>query len=159
MKTIVIYDSLYGNTQAIAEAIGKALGPDVLVSNVKDTIPAMTRGAELVIVGAPTHGGRPSQGMKAFLKNIPADSLKDIRVAAFDTHNSVDDQGGFVKMLVNFLGTAAKHILKDLEKRGGIAVAAPEGFLVNGKEGPLKEGELQRAGSWATEIRSKMTAS
>ncbi len=158
MKTIVIYDSLYGNTKAIAEEIGKALGPDAMVSNVKDTIPAMTRGAGLVIVGAPTHGGRPSQGMKAFLRNIPADSLKDVRVAAFDTHNSVDDQGGFVKWLVGFIGTAAKHILKELEKRGGIAIAAPEGFIVEGKEGPLREGELERAEAWATDIKSKMTA-
>ncbi len=158
MKTIVIYDSLYGNTKAIAEAIGKALGPDAMVSNVKDTIPAMTRGAGLVIVGAPTHGGRPSQDMKAFLGNIPAESLRDVRVAAFDTHSSVENQGAFVKMLVGFLGTAAKHILKELEKRGGIAAAAPEGFIVEGKEGPLQEGELERAAAWATEIKSKMTA-
>jgi flavodoxin len=158
MKTIVIYDSLYGNTKSVAEAIGKTLGPDTMIANVKDTIPAMTRGMDLVIVGAPTHGGRPSKDMKAFLDNLPPESLKGIRVAAFDTRSSIEDQGAFVKMLVNFLGYAAKHILKSLEKRGGISVAEPEGFIVQGKEGPLREGELERAAGWATKIRDKMGA-
>lgn len=158
MKIIVLFDSLYGNTQAVAEAIGKALGPDAMVANVKDAAAAIPRDAELVIIGSPTHGGRPSKGAKAFLDNLPPESLKGVRAAAFDTHNSVEDQGFFVKMLVGFLGTAAKHILEDLEKRGAIAAAAPEGFLVQGKEGPLEEGELERAAAWAGEIKSKMEA-
>lgn len=158
MKTIVIYDSLFGNTKAIAEAVGKALGPDAVVENVRDVIPASLQGTDLLIVGSPTHGGRPSEATKNFLKSILSGSLKETRVAAFDTRGSIEDQGAFVKRLVNFLGYAAKHILKTLQEKGGAAIAEPEGFIVQGKEGPLKEGELERAAAWAQELSRKASS-
>ena len=47
---------------------------------------------------------------------------------------------------------AAERIAKDLVKKGGRLVAEPEGFIVENKEGPLKQGELERASKWAKEM-------
>lgn len=149
----MLFDSLYGNTKAVAEAIGRSLGADARVVHIKDIAPAQLAGHDLIIIGSPTHGGRPSAHTKAFLAGIASGQLHGIRVAAFDTRGSVEDQGAFVKWLVNLLGYAGKHILQTLEKKGGIAIAPPEGFLVNGKEGPLQEGELERAAAWAAKLR------
>ncbi len=46
-------------------------------------------------------------------------------------------------------GYAAPRIVEALKKKGGNLVVPPEGFLVKDREGPLKEGELERAATWA----------
>ena len=93
MKALIVYDSYFGNTEKIAQAMGGVLGLQegsivVKVSNLK---PEQLKGVELLIVGSPTRGFRPSDGIKAFLKGLPVDSLKGIRVAAFDTRMKTSD--------------------------------------------------------------------
>lgn len=156
MKTIIIFDSLYGHTQAIAEAIGQGMTNGVKVINVKDVDPAELKGVGLLIVGSPTHGGRPSKRTQTFLKNIPDGSLKNVHVAAFDTEISMEGQNFFLQKIIGLLGYAGKHILKDLEQKGGIVTVGPEGFVVKDKEGPLKPGELERATRWAEEVTRKI---
>jgi flavodoxin I len=62
MKTMIIYDSAYGNTQKIALAIGSALGSpeDVVVQRVGDVQPGQLAGLQLLIVGSPTQRFRPT---------------------------------------------------------------------------------------------------
>lgn len=156
MKTIVIFDSIYGNTKAIAEAIGQGMTGDVKVLNVKDAGISELKNLDLLIVGSPTHGGRPSKYTTAFLESIPRNALINIRVAAFDTSISSEGKGLFMRTVINFFAYAAKPILDRLKKKGGIAVAEPEGFFVEGREGPLKAGELERATQWAREISQKL---
>jgi flavodoxin len=57
-----------------------------------------------------------------------------------------------LRILVNLFGYAAKPIADRLEKKGGERIMPPEGFFVEGTEGPLKEGELERAADWAKQI-------
>ena len=95
MKTIVIFDSVYGNTKAIAEAIGQGITGDVKVINVKDADISDLKNLDLLIVGTPTHGGRPSKATKAFLESIPNNALKNIHIAAFDTGISSEGKGFF----------------------------------------------------------------
>jgi hypothetical protein len=57
--------------------------------------------------------------------------------------------------LVNVFGYAAKPISDRLEKKGGELAVPPEGFYVDGTEGPLTEGELERAADWARQILTK----
>jgi hypothetical protein len=52
-------------------------------------------------------------------------------------------------------GYAAKHIARRLEKAGGSLIVAPEGFYVEGTEGPLKDGEVERAGTWAKRLLAR----
>jgi flavodoxin I len=61
-----------------------------------------------------------------------------------------------VRAIINFFAYAGKPILSSLKKKGGIIVSEPEGFIVEGKEGPLKEGELNRATLWAREISKRL---
>jgi flavodoxin I len=156
MKTIVIFDSVYGNTKAIAEAIGQGITGDVKVINVKDADISDLKNLDLLIVGSPTHGGRPSKATKAFLESIPNNALKNIHTAAFDTGISSEGKGFFLRTIIDLFAYAAKPLLDSLKKKGGIAVAEPEGFIVEGREGPLKEGELDRATQWARGISQKL---
>jgi flavodoxin len=156
MKTIVIFDSVYGNTKAIAEAIAQGITGDIKVLNVKDADISELKNFDLLIVGSPTHGGRPSKETKAFLDSIPKNSLKNIHIAAFDTGISPEGKGFFMRTIINFFNYAAKPISNSLEKKGGIVVAEPEGFIVEDRKGPLKEGELDRATRWARGISQKL---
>ena len=81
-----------------------------------------------------------------------------MKVAAFDTRiwlDTIDSKA--LRFIVNRGGYAANTIAKALEKKGGLMTVEPEGFLVTGEQGPLKEGELERAEKWAKQLlkRSK----
>ena len=71
MKTLVVYDSLYGNTEEIARAIGDAITGDVKVLRAGEASPPISETFDLLIVGSPTHGGRPTQAIQDFTKKNP----------------------------------------------------------------------------------------
>ena len=76
-----------------------------------------------------------------------------MKVAAFDTRIAASNiQPAFVRFIVNMGGYAAKPIADSLKQSGGELIMPPEGFFVEGKEGPLKAGELERAADWAKHI-------
>ena len=160
VKALVIYDSFFGNTERIAQSIGNALGrpEDVGILRVVDVKPEQLIGLKLLIVGSPTRAFRPSPAIKNFLKSIPKNGLKGIKVAAFDTRmteEEIDSTVFILRIMVNIFGYAAKPISDRFVKKGGQLIAAPEGFFVQGMEGPLKEGELERASDWAKQILAK----
>jgi flavodoxin I len=146
MKVLVVYDSVHGNTEKIARAVGDAVGPsaEVKVLRAGEANPSELASIELLIVGSPTHGGRPTPAVQDVLNKMAQPSLKGIKVAAFDTRS----QSKFAKVFGNAAGRIARH----LTKKGGVLIASPEGFLVTGTKGPLKEGELERAAAWAKGI-------
>jgi len=146
MKALVVYDSVFGNTEQIAQAIGNALGSqkDVEILRVSNVKPEQLMGLKLLIVGSPTHGGRPTSAIQDFLNKVSESVIRGINVAAFDTR--------FSTRLVRIFGYAAGRIADSLKRNGGTLIVSPEGFFVKGKEGPLKEGELERAASWAKVI-------
>ncbi len=155
MKAIVIYDSFFGNTEKIARAIGDALASMGSVETVKvgDVKPEQLEGLDLLIVGSPTRAFRASPGINAFLKKIPPGSLRDVKVAGFDTRISLEDiKSRALSFFVKIFGYAAEPISKKLEKKGGKVAAEPAGFMVKDTEGPLKDGELERAAAWAKQI-------
>ncbi len=159
-KALVVYDSFFGNTKRIAQSIGNALGrpEDVGILRVVNVRPEQLTGLKLLIVGSPTRAFSPSPAIKKFLKNIPRNGLKGVKVAAFDTRvtdEEIDSAVFILRTLVNIFGYAAKPISDRLEKKGGQLIAAPEGFFVHGTEGPLKEGEIERASEWAKQILAK----
>lgn len=149
MKALIIYDSFFGNTEKIAMAIGESLGGADAV-RVADVKAGQLQGLDLVLVGSPTRGFRASDGTRAFLKGLPAGALKGARVAAFDTRLEMKPSvPGILRFLEKIFGYAADPIGKALASKGGTLVAPPEGFIVDGTEGPLKDGELARAAQWA----------
>jgi flavodoxin I len=145
LKALIVYDSRHGNTAKVALAIGEALG--VQVRQVGEVSPAGLQGLDLLIVGSPTHGGWFTEDIKGLLEASPA--LEGVDVAAFDTRTAT-----IWNRILPF-GYAAPRIARSLERSGGHLLAQPEGFVVLGVEGPLKEGELQRAAGWAKAMVSR----
>jgi flavodoxin I len=144
MKALIVYDSVYGNTEKIAKAIAEAITPsgEVKVLRAGEANPSELASIDLLIVGSPTHGGRPMPPVQDFLNKVP--KLQGINVAAFDTRSQAK--------LARVFGSAAGRIARNLEKKGGTLIASPEGFFVTSTKGPLKEGELERAAGWVKGI-------
>jgi flavodoxin len=157
MAAMVVYDSVFGNTEQIAQAIGNALGSpqNVETCRVGNVKPEQLMGVELLIVGSPTRGFRPTPAISNLLNSIPKNGLEGVRVAAFDTRftrEEIESSAFILRILVNIFGYAAKPIADRLRRRGGDLIVPPEGFYVKGTEGPLKAGELERAADWAKQI-------
>jgi flavodoxin I len=156
MKALVVYDSVFGNTEKVAQAIGQALGSpeDVKVVQASDAKPEQLVGLTLLIVGSPTRQFSPTGATTGFLKSVPKHGLKGVKVAAFDTRftESAIEKVRILAFFVKIFGYAAKPTADRLQKKGGELVVPPEGFYVGDTEGPLLEGELERAADWARQI-------
>lgn len=157
MNALVIYDSLFGNTEKIAHAIANgvaaALGDSASVECVRfgEAKAEQLGWWDLLVVGGPTHGSNPSPTMREFLDKIPANALTGLKVAAFDTRTDMDKMTGMLRFFGKFLdrlGYAAPKIASSLASKGGQVVGNAEGFIVLDKEGPLLDGELERAAAW-----------
>lgn len=148
MSAIVLYDSWYGNTEKIAQAIAGALDVRVQLCKVAYATHLDFEGIELLVIGSPTHGGVGAPVMNEYLHSLPEDALQDVPVAVFDTRVGM--------RWVKLLGFAAKRLGRAAEQKGGTLIAEPMGFYVDGKEGPLRHGELDRAAAWAKELNSRL---
>ncbi|HKX72465.1 MAG TPA: flavodoxin family protein [Candidatus Saccharimonadales bacterium] len=154
MKALILYDSTYGNTEKVAQAMAKAMPSiyQVDVLPLKDTHITDIITSDLIIVGSPTQAGRPTVALQHYLANLPTNVLGGIRVAAFDTRFEPANHGFWLRKLMRFIGFAANPIAKLLQSKHGTLVVPPEGFIVQDKTGPLKQGELKRAEFWAKDV-------
>ena len=89
-------------------------------------------------------GNKDAGRLSLYLDQIDPQALEGVRVAAFDTR--------MTNRLILLFGTAGPKIARALESKGGTRAGSPEGFSVTGGEGPLKEGELERAAVWAQSL-------
>jgi flavodoxin len=169
MRSLVVYESMYGNTHLIAEAIGRGLagaGP-VDVVPVGQASPELLEPADLVVVGGPTHAhgmtrestrkgaaealDKPDntltldpdaagEGLREWF-----DGLADVRAAAaaFDTR---------FEMAAALTGRASRGINKRLKKHGFDVVADPESFFVERDSSALEAGEESRAEAWGESL-------
>jgi len=156
VRVRVVYDSLYGNTRKVAEGVAEtmsvATGTDVPVQSVDRADLADIAAADLLVIGAPTHGAEASKGMQGLLKRIGAPSREGALVATFDTRLT----WGFLEKH----GFAAEKMASALQDKGWMIVGSPGGFLVGGlKKGPLKKGELERSEVWAREMMESLVQS
>ena len=166
MKAVVVYESNWGNTAAIACAIADGIGPDAraVTTDAADTT-ALTD-ADLIVAGAPVLGfALASDGMRANLARTEAgaptppdlshpsmrswlDALPRgrARTAAFETRIWWSPRG------------ATGDIERGLERAGHVRVAKAEKFVVKDKYGPLREGELERAHRWGAALAAAMAS-
>jgi len=160
MKAIVVYESLWGNTAAIARAIAAGIGPEARALSTAEATGEAIAGADLIVAGAPLHAfGLPSAQVRA---NVARDAGKspsspDLshpllrswletlpmgqgRAAAFETRFRFSP------------GSAAGPILRRLQRAGYRPIAKGQRFMITGMYGPLGEGEEERARQWGTEL-------
>ena len=153
MESMVLYDSQFGNTQRVAETIGNALrgAGEVSVVQVGQVDTSQLAGLDLLVVGSPTQRFNPTPATTELLKNVPAGSLDGVRIAAFDTRFTVEkiERVRILAFFVRFFGYAAEKIERQLKSKGGTPASEPGTFYVLDTEGPLLEGELERAAAWA----------
>jgi flavodoxin len=154
-KILVVYDSMHGNTEKVAHAIAGALAPEaaVEVRRAGEVASEALGAVDLLIIGSPTQGFRPTRPMIDLLKRVSTGGLKGVKAAAFDTRFEAGKMdSGALRLLIKTGGYAAPRIGAALRKAGGIIVLPPEGFFVEDTEGPLKGGELDRAAAWAKSV-------
>jgi hypothetical protein len=166
MKSLVVYESFYGNTEAVARAIadGLARHGEAQVATVGSVDVAALEDVDLLVVGAPTHAwGLPRAKTRPQRSTSSSDSIPPLvrewlsalptgggrLVAAFDTHSRGP----------RFLtGSAARGIDRRLRRRGWKKVAPPRSFAVMGPAGPLDSAEDIAAAAWGDELGSRVVA-
>jgi hypothetical protein len=174
MDVVIVYESIFGNTRMIAEAVADGVheadpGGHVAVLPVAEATPDRTGDPALVIVGGPTHVRSMSRatGRQRAVQGAAAQAeAEDYDVEPGAAGPGVRDwldalprpQGeraaaAFDTRLPHPLaGGAAQQIAKGLRRHGYTVVASPAGFVVEGAHGPLRAGEPNRARAWAREL-------
>jgi len=175
MKIVIIYESMYGNTKEVAEAVATVMGTagDVRIVPAHEASATETTGADLVIVGGPTHAHGMSRSSSRKAADTEAEQNPELNIeegaagpglrdwfakvekssgqqaAAFDTR---------IDKPALLTGSAARGIAKRLRKLDFALIAAPESFFVDHSEGPLREGEATRAVQWAEHLATEAQA-
>ena len=167
MRALVVYESLWGNTEKVARAIGTGLGADYELEILdSDAAPPSADGFDLLVVGGPTHAfsmtrpntradavkshgapHEPARGIREWLNQLEKDGT-GIPSAAFDTR--VDKP--------RLPGSAAKAAKHELHSLGFATEIKQRSFHVHNYAGPLVDGELDRAFEWAGEILEQLGA-
>ena len=161
MRALVVFESMFGNTKAIAEAIAEGLGETLETESVEvGHAPVSLLGYDLLIVGGPTHQfglSRPDSrkgaasetdeslistgiGIREWIGSLPKAS--GVAAATFDT--SIRKP--------NLPGSAARGAQKRLKRLGYRIVIPAEIFHVEGTTGPISDGELERAREWGAKV-------
>ena len=165
MHAIVVYESHWGCTKAVAHAIAEGIGNEARALTTDEATPEVVAGAELIVAGAPviafalprasataqlaadTKAPRPADVthplLRTWLEGIPAGRG---RFAAFETRIWWSPRGS--------TGTIESR----LSKAGYAKIAKAERFIVAGAYGPLREGELERAREWGATLKQAIGA-
>jgi hypothetical protein len=174
MRAIVVFESMFGHTQQIAESIGEGLRGRLDVEVVEvGSAGDLPEDLDLLVVGGPTH----IWGM-----SWPS-SRKDAREQAREMERETVSRGIGVRDWLRKLGTppgnraaaafdtalrrtgwfpygsAARRIASRLRRRGHRLIADPEQFFVEGIKGPLENGELERAANWGEGLAARLNPS
>ncbi|WP_344070553.1 flavodoxin/nitric oxide synthase [Microbacterium sediminicola] len=161
MKTVVVYESMFGNTRDIARAVAEGLSEwsSVSFADVDGADEHVNADVSLVVAGGPTHAFSMSRsstrddalsrgalsathrGLREWIDDIDLDA--PVPLATFDTH--------VTQKWVP--GSASRSAAKEGRRHGFVPVAA-ESFYVKSTQGPLTPGELDRARTWARGLRA-----
>jgi Flavodoxin len=177
MHTVIVYESPFGNTHKIAEAIAEGIRtrqPDAEVAcvPVAEATAALIRGADLLIVGGPTHMRGMSSGMSR-KKGVEGEQKKapDLHVepgfdgpGLRDWFHGLDRPAGSssaaafdTRAGIRMAGGAAPGIARRL-RHHGYRVLATEGYIIDDTQGPLHAGELDRARDWGASLSRRLAA-
>lgn len=160
MKTIVVYESLWGNTAAVAQAIAEGLGLAEGAMSTAEATREMAERADVIVAGSPVFAFKMSTDKMR--ENIaanpgPAPAPPDLSHPSMGSWLEALPKGtgysaAFDTQARGPFGSAGPHILKLLKGAGYEPLVKPAGFIVTGKYGPLRAGELDRAREYGKEI-------
>ena len=160
MRTLIIYQSYYGNTRLIASSLArhlKELGDVVLYDIERHQNGFDFTSFDLVVIGGPTRYARISVPMQRFLKSPKVKGLLERPVVAFDTRYGLEHKHNlFVRLLIWLRGYGVQDLEKRLDKLAVKRVVEGEGFAVNGPEGPLSDHTEKRVGAFVARIAVAM---
>ena len=151
MKGIVVYDSSYGNTKRIAEAIAETLkesGIEVDTFYVKDVKRLSAKDYNFLVLGSPTKFGTMSFAIKSFLGKVKNEEWMNKPFAAFDTENPEN--------IERKEDSAAEKIAEKLGEKQMNQLLPVLKAVVLGWKGPLQEGEIERAKEYARRLASEL---
>lgn len=170
MRGLVVFESMFGNTKAIAEAVAEGLGSrmDVETGGVDSAPVRVPEGVSLLVVGGPTHAfglsrpdtrataaeqagstaTSPTVGLREWL-GLLGSVPSGLRAAAFDTRVNRP----------KVPGSAARRAEKALRRLGAEIATPATTFWVRGTPGPLQEGEIARARQWGRDLAAAVAPS
>jgi flavodoxin len=163
MKALVVYESMFGNTEQIAHAVAAGLGEsvDVQVAEVTDAPTEPDPEVALIVAGGPTHAfsmsrentradainkgaheGEREFGLREWMAALPSGQHTE-KMATFDTK---------VESMHHLPGSAARGAAKAARRHGYESAAKAESFYVRDIDGPLLDGEIDRARAWGRQL-------
>ncbi len=167
MQALVVYESMFGDSQAIAEAVAAGLSGEMAVDVVEvGAAPAAVNGdVDLLVVGGPTHAfgiSRPSTRGDALTKSEGAGVVSNgegLREWLDAVHVELDVPAVAFDTRINkprVPGSAAHAAQRRLRHIGCRTVAPAESFYVHGTTGPLVDGEVDRARQWGLKLVAQL---
>lgn len=156
MKVLVVYDSIFGNTEMVAGNIKTAFeknGDDVLISQVKGAHKHILQDIDLIVIGSPTRAFKPTKDIVNFIKSLDKDISGKTKFAVFDTRMDVKNiDNKLLTVMVNGFGYANDTMIKLIKKQGGQLIGESRGFIVEESEGPLRESEYMNTKTYVAGI-------
>lgn len=150
MKIAIIYDSYFGNTKMIAETMARTISTehDVYLCNFDELNLDRLEQVELIVVGSPTRAFRHTKKIAELIYNIiPVKKIP--KIAIFDTRIALEDiDNKMLAFMAKKFGYANDSMAKLISRRSLNLISKPGEFHVMDSEGPLKDGEIERASEW-----------
>ncbi len=140
MNVWILYESRLGNTAQLATQIAQAMVRSERVRLLQASQAGIPTGVDLLLIGVPSHRHSRPDAVFDWLRRLPESALNGVRFSVFDVRFSLSRW---------FQVSIAWKVGRAVQRRGGQFASPPESFYLSGHEGPLAEGELQRAISWA----------
>jgi flavorubredoxin len=149
-KVVVVYDSLFGNTKAVAESIIEGMkqvsGIETTLGKPKEVDLKQITEYDAILVGSPNHMGGATMSVRRFIGKLGKMNLEGKLAAVFDTY--------FGKAL----GQAVKKMEKQInQKAPGLKLVTPGlSIKVEGLRGPIAEGELSKCKEFGAKIANQL---
>lgn len=166
MRALVVFESMFGNTQAVAVAVAEGLAAhaEVVMSEVSDAPTVVPDDVDLLVVGAPTHAltlSRPAtrQDARERTGRTPVSSGTGLREWADEMAAGPHTVAATFDTRVRrprLPGSAARAAFRRLRRRGVTLVSPAQSFYVDGMAGPLADGERERARRWADDLGARV---
>jgi flavorubredoxin len=164
MRAVVVYESLWGNTAAIAQAIAAGIGDGAVALSTADADASAMEGVDLIVAGAPLLGfSLPTEQMRTSIAANPGPGAPEPDTSAPSMRSWIEALPAGTAGVTSFEtriwwspGSAAKSIASSLSAKGYRIAAPSEKFVVTGKFGPLKDGEPDRARAWGASLATSI---